>query len=190
MHSAPPRVAHHSYPFTDIILPAAGNPLTDDWTESDISWESDRESKFANPAGYDNPATRNTAEYKYLYEMYPGYPKLEEEGVTNEHFIVWMRTAALPNFRKLYARIPTGGVITAGSVVKFNVTANFRVDSFNGKKFLVLSTTSWLGGKNDFLGVAYIVVGAVCIVLGLLFWVRYKMSGRQLGDPKYLNWRR
>lgn len=56
--------------------------------------------------------------------------------------------------------------------------ADFDVDSFKGKKSLVVSTTSWLGGKNAFLGIAYIVVGFVCIALGIAFAVKQKISGR------------
>lgn len=39
-----------------------------------------------------------------------------------------------------------------------------------------------MGGKNPFLGIAYIVVGGICIVLGViftvahLFWPRYDFS--------------
>jgi len=54
--------------------------------------------------------------------------------VEDEHFIVWMRTAALPNFRKLYAKINTD--IPAGSTVAIDIDPNFEVNSFGGKKFL------------------------------------------------------
>mmetsp|Transcript_28885 Transcript_28885/g.68110 ORF Transcript_28885/g.68110 Transcript_28885/m.68110 type:complete len:342 (-) Transcript_28885:60-1085(-) len=170
--------------FNDVI----GRPMAvgeDSWSESDISWASDRESKFLNPDPWP-PTAADKEKYTFLHDRYDSIS--EEEGVTNEHFIVWMRTAALPNFRKLYARITTD--LKADTTYSFPIEANFQVDSFKGKKFLVVSTTSWLGGKNDFLGVAYVVVGALCLVLGILFYVRYKTSGRELGDPKYLNWRR
>ncbi len=39
--------------------------------------------------------------------------------------------------------------------------------NFNGEKSVILAEVSWLGGRNLFLGVAYIVVGAFLIVAGI-----------------------
>lgn len=107
--------------------------------------------------------------------------------VTNEHFIVWMRVAALPSFRKLYGIINTD--IQAGSPITFNIGAAFPVNGFSGRKSLVLSTTSFLGGKNAFLGIAYIVVGFICILLAILFGLRQIFGGRRLGDTSFLVYR-
>ena len=49
------------------------------------------------------------------------------------------------------------------------VATAFQVKSFQGTKSIVISTTSLLGGKNPFLGVSYIIVGAICLVLGIVF---------------------
>lgn len=49
---------------------------------------------------------------------------------------------------------------------------------YEGTKSIVLSTTSWLGGKNNFLGIAYMSVGAICLVLGLLFMARHLIKPR------------
>lgn len=46
---------------------------------------------------------------------------------------------------------------------------DYPVDAFNGKKHFIISTTSWTGGKNNFLGIAYIIIGCICVVLGAIF---------------------
>ena len=105
---------------------------------------------------------------QYLYETYPDHIN-PIEGVTNEHFIVWMRTAGLPNFRKLYGRI--AGDVKAGDTISFNVTLNYEVHSFEGSKALILTTVSTWGGKNTFPGVMFVVVGSICFGLGVLYFL-------------------
>ena len=106
------------------------------------------------------------------------------EGVRDEGFIVWMRTAGLPTFRKLYGKINITGEEDVD--LEFEIVPNFEVTSFNGKKFLVVGTTSWLGGKNNVLGIAYVSVGAICFGLALAFFAKHKLSPRKLGDTQYI----
>ena len=103
----------------------------------------------------------------------------------DERFIGWMRTAALPNFRKLWGIIP-GGLSSGIHTVTIN--NNYRVDSFGGTKTFIISTMSWLGGKNDFIGIAYLTVGSLSLCVALAFLIKHLVSPRVMGDTSYLSW--
>lgn len=87
-----------------------------------------------------------------------------------EHFIVWMRTAGLPNFRKLWGKIEKD--LTPGAY-KVTISNSYDVNGFEGNKSFVLSTTNALGGKNYFLAVCYIVVGSLCLIFAIIFLVAF-----------------
>eukprot|EP00005_Dracoamoeba_jomungandri_P000098 CAMPEP_0174251914 /NCGR_PEP_ID=MMETSP0439-20130205/1589_1 /TAXON_ID=0 /ORGANISM="Stereomyxa ramosa, Strain Chinc5" /LENGTH=315 /DNA_ID=CAMNT_0015332355 /DNA_START=25 /DNA_END=969 /DNA_ORIENTATION=+ len=129
-----------------------------------IAWDSDVNNKFHNP-GEDAPGIRVIPDFQ------------------DEDFIVWMRVAGLPVFRKLY-RIIEEDLPKGKYTVR--VANYFPVSEFDGKKFIVLSESSWMGGKNPFLGIAYIVVGSLCICLATLFACRHFIKPRRLGDESYL----
>lgn len=121
--------------------------------------------------------------YQYLYETYPKQIS-PIKGVTDQHFMVWMRTASMPTFRKLYGKIDSD--FKAGDKLTFNVEANFEVNSFDGTKALVISTNNAFGGKNPYLGFTYIIVGCLSLLLGLLFFTKSLLSPRPLGNIEYL----
>lgn len=53
---------------------------------------------------------------------------------------------------------------------------------------MVLSTTSWLGERNDFLGQAYLAVGCTAFLAALGFMGALTRWPRKLGDPRLLSW--
>ena len=180
--------------------------------ESGISLVSDREWKFNQPSGFvysANPNNescdsllgkttsktyqdKNGVDYcfwypndestQYLYEKYPQVSPID--GVTDEHFIVWMRTATQSKFRKLYGVID--GPFNAGDVVVINVTANFEVRSFGGSKSLVLTSQSEYGQRNNNIGMTYIVVGALSLTFAIVLFFINHMYPRKFGDTSLL----
>jgi len=122
--------------------------------EKDIAWKADKELKY-----------KNIDLQRQWIDM------------TNEHFIVWMRPAGLPNFRKLWGRI-TDKSLESGTEVQVTIENKFDVSSFKGKKYLILSTVNAFGGKNSFLGISYIVLGAISIVLAIVFIIGYNIHSK------------
>lgn len=75
-----------------------------DLLEDAISWPTDRAYKFRNPPDLKELADKFTHPVnwnQYLQDFKSGNSTAFE----NEHLIVWMRSSALPNFRKLWARV-------------------------------------------------------------------------------------
>ena len=79
---------------------------------------------------------------------------------------MWMSIAALPEFRKLW------GTIDGLSVGKyrFSITSYYDVSDFSGHKYVILTTSSALGGKSSFLGIIACVIGATSIVGSAVFF--------------------
>jgi hypothetical protein len=153
-----------TYNLTDTLNLTQSNDLEIFINETNIAWQADRELKFKYPTQAADP------EY---------YKKVLWTDTLNEHFMVWMRPAGLPNFRKLWGRINI--TLPAGNYT-LTVNDNYPVSMFNGEKLFVLSTVNSFGGKNSFLGISYIVVGCICLVMAAAFVIGYKMHNQQKKD--------
>ena len=101
-------IANSLFNDTYIITDSNGGN-TFDISRRNIAWPSDHNVKFQNPGnnqsladaftGFAEPFFWNSP----VYELDTSDPN--NNGYRNEAFIVWMRTAAFPSFRKLYGRM-------------------------------------------------------------------------------------
>ncbi|XP_024368756.1 ALA-interacting subunit 1 [Physcomitrium patens] len=168
-----------TYSFTT----ASGGILVE---KTGIAWKSDVQSKFGSdvkPLFFPNNDRNGSLGVIGGAALDPNKPLRDAEDL-----IVWMRTAALPNFRKLWGRI--NQQLEANQTVTVGISNVYNTYTFKGSKKLVLSTTSWLGGKNSFLGIAYLTVGLICMFLALVFFLIHLKNPRPLGDTSYLSWNR
>lgn len=143
-----------------------------------IAWWTDYNVKYRNPSVVPlknafNGTVKPIFWSKPAYELDPTDPA--NNGFINQDFLVWMRRAALPDFRKLYRRITEGDYAKGLPVGNYSleIAYNYPVLSFDGRKKVVLSNVSWMGGKNEFLGIAYLVIGSMCIVMSIVMLIVY-----------------
>uniref|UniRef100_A0A3P9I659 Cell cycle control protein n=2 Tax=Oryzias latipes TaxID=8090 RepID=A0A3P9I659_ORYLA len=143
-----------------------------------IAWWTDYNIKYRNPDYTPLKNAFNDTE-KPVFWTKPAYEldtsDASNNGFINQDFLVWMRRAALPNFRKLYRRITEGNYkdgLPAGNY-SLEISYNYPVISFEGTKKVTFSNVSWMGGQNEFLGIAYLVIGSMCVVMSVVMLIVY-----------------
>ncbi|TLD31921.1 Tubulin alpha chain [Venturia nashicola] len=163
-----------------------GNATTYTMTGKGIAWSSDRdlykETKYA--VGDVVPPPNWRKKYGNEYNSSYALPDLHND----EAFQVWMRTAGLPTFSKLALRQDDKSQIMSRGRYQVDIWAEFDVLGYSGTKEMLISTRTVMGGKNPFLGIAYIVVGGLSFLLGALFTATHLIKPRKLGDHTYLSW--
>ena len=158
-----------------------GDPNSASWEKSGIAYSADLTDLYVNNTYIlnDIAAKGNNSQYTRISTSFGNvlpYPQ-------DEDFAVWQRVAALPRFKKQYRIIrcvpsatnPTcndrSGKLYAGDVLSVTVDNQYDVSFYGGSKYVVVSTVSWLGGKNNFLGAAWITVGGLCFLMAFVFAV-------------------
>ncbi|KAI9703068.1 MAG: hypothetical protein M1820_005940 [Bogoriella megaspora] len=159
------------------------NNQTYNMTDQGIAWDSDKDLFKTTKYTADQvvPPLNWRLRYPTYNETFP-IPDIQ----TAYPFQVWMRTAGLPTFSKLALRNDTSPMRAGQYFIDIN--DYFPVTIYGGSKSILISTRTVIGGKNPFLGIAYVVVGGICIVLGALFTATHLIKPRKLGDHTYLSW--
>ncbi|XP_033002502.1 cell cycle control protein 50C-like [Lacerta agilis] len=146
------------------------------------AWWTDKNVKFHNPAAHNlSSAFDGTARPHYWQK--PVYlldeENQENNGYTNEDFIIWMRVSAFSTFKNLYCRVSHTRQFANGlpaGMYGLQISYNFPVSKFKGEKQVVFSTVTWSGGRNPFLGIAYTVTGAATLLASCIITVAHLKS--------------
>ncbi|XP_049301253.1 cell cycle control protein 50A-like [Anopheles funestus] len=143
-------------------------------------WPHERTLKFRNPTGNLRQALANFSRppswSRELWELDAQNP--DNNGFQNEDLINWMRSAALPSFRKQHRRVDHSVAFFEDGLPRESYTLHIRytypVASFGGRKLVILSSPSWMGARNPFMGYLFLTVGTLMLILSCtLFAVHY-----------------
>lgn len=144
----------------------------------DIAWSIDLSDGLIDTM----PQNYNTEEYKHLR----GGGTVEGKMNENEHFAIWARAAMLPQFLKVWGRIDEP--LKKGEKLLLEINNRYNTYKFDGRKHIMLSTTTWMGGKNDFIGGSFIGTGVVFLLCSLGFlYISFKKV-RETADTSKLSW--
>ncbi|KAK0483274.1 cell cycle control protein [Armillaria novae-zelandiae] len=178
--------------------PVLLNPTNDtpstvyEFSSNNITWSGEAKKYTTSPIGSGGYQSLDdiTPPPNWMKRFPNGYndtsqlPNLKED----LHFQNWMRTAGLPTFTKLYGRNDADTMVAGRYQIVIGL--NFPVLPYKGTKSVVITTVSWIGGKNPFLGWAYVAAAALFVLLAVVGTARHLIKPRRLGDMTLLSWNR
>ncbi|KAG8344259.1 hypothetical protein TRVL_04918 [Trypanosoma vivax] len=168
-------------------LPLNGSRTANLCKKKGIAWSSDVRDRFKAPN-----IELSQRVWTAGYEAYNGVPQVPPPSndtffnngwyageighaipvTTDEDFIVWMRSASLPHFHKLYRVIETD--LHPGRYT-MEIAEHFDVTTFSGTKTFTLASVSWLGGRNKVLGMTYFFVAAMAFSFAALLFCSHRL---------------
>ncbi|CAK7909931.1 alkylphosphocholine resistance protein Lem3p [[Candida] anglica] len=171
--------------YSDTLTAVNGTAQDYQMTEEGITWASDK-----------NRFKKTTYDYRDIvpppnwYKRFPnGYNATNVPDISTWYqFQNWMKTSGLPTFNKLALR-NDNDKLTAG-IYEVQVGLHFPVLPYKGNKYIYISQRSVIGGKNDFLGISWMVGGGLCMVLAIALLVINLIKPRKTGDANLLSWNR
>jgi hypothetical protein len=148
--------------------------------DSNIAWTSDKTHLYGNISAVN---------YNLIPEYRGGSTSLVPLN-EDEHWMVWQRPAAHKQANKLYGMINSD--IPQGTTLTLTIFNRYNTYTFDGTKTVMLSTNSWMGGKNYVLPYIYIANGGLCYLI-LAVFVLSRMGScfglrREPGDLRHLSW--
>jgi hypothetical protein len=163
--------------FNDSFLLSSSEPALDvSINESNIAWRSDAEHLYGNVT---------SVNYNQI-EAYRGGNTSTVPLNQDEHWMIWQRPAGQKTARKLYGRIESD--VPPNTTLTLTVFNRYNTYSFDGTKTFVLSSNSWMGGKNYVLPYLYLVCGGLCWVVVLVFTGLSWKGLTTPGDTSRLSW--
>jgi hypothetical protein len=168
-----------------LLNPPSGASSSYNFTQTGIAWSGEAK-KYSSTLSYNLseiiPPPNWAARFPNGYTTDQPPPDLHSD----EHFQNWMRTAGLPTFTKLYGRNDNDELVQGR--YEITIDMNYPVRTYSGTKSIVISTISWMGGKNPFLGWAYVAAASLFVALAIAGTIRHVMKPRRLGDMSLLSW--
>ena len=180
--------------FNDTFELSTSDDVVVNMLRTGIAWASDKDDKFKNPDGWIEMLQADPSNYasppnwcgRTLVTL--DVDDESNNGLKNEDLIVWMRTSSLPTFRKPWRRIDHSQDGFQDGLPKgvYNLTIdyNYPVSRFGARKSIIITNASEFGTLNEFLGIAYLLVGCVSLLIAGIFLVLRVKGGFGLARPR------
>jgi len=137
------------------------------WVKDNIAWDTDVSEKFSDKA---NPGVvRSNLLWNETYGLI--FPRVDDQD-----FIVWMRSALLSDFRKLY-RVSETRSLNRGEMMTVTISNYWDNSKYETEKWLVFSTVGSLGGDNSSL-VAICAFTAMISLSGMVLVLALRSTDR------------